>query len=89
MSSEDDKSIAARVDLGMRKLLRYRSPTKFQHLAKVEQRVLDGSKETGKINDLLQGCQHLFMDPRRYALHLGANGFLKALFGRTNVGNGA
>lgn len=50
--------------------------TKLQHMAKVEERVLSGVKEPGKINDLLSGCEKLMVDPRKYALHLGANGFL-------------
>jgi CheY-like chemotaxis protein len=49
---------------------------KIALMAKVEMRVLSGVAEPGKINSLLGGCEALQLDPRRYAQHLGANGFL-------------
>ena len=49
---------------------------KLGHMAKVEERVLSGVQEEGKINELLPGCEKLCLDPIRYAQHLGANGFL-------------
>jgi DNA-binding NarL/FixJ family response regulator len=49
---------------------------KIALMAKVETRVLSGVTEAGKINSLLGGCEALQLDPRRYAQHLGANGFL-------------
>ena len=45
-------------------------------MAKIEERVLAGVKEEGKINDLLNGCQTLDLNPVRYSIHIGANGFL-------------
>ena len=49
---------------------------KLELMSKVEERVLKGISEPGKINALLPGCEKLLIDPRRYAQHLGANGFL-------------
>jgi CheY-like chemotaxis protein len=49
---------------------------KLANLAKIEARLLAGQIEAGKINDLLTGCERLCMDPKVYARHLGANGFL-------------
>lgn len=49
---------------------------KMANLAKIEARLLAGQIEPGKINDLLTGCERLCMDPKVYARHLGANGFL-------------
>ena len=49
---------------------------KLALMAKVEARVMIGTVEPGKINSLLGGCEALQLDPRRYAQHLGANGFL-------------
>lgn len=49
---------------------------KLELMARIEDRVLKGAVEPGKINDLLSGCEQLQLDPRRYAQHLGANGFL-------------
>lgn len=50
---------------------------KCGHMDKVEERVLSGQREAGKINDLLPGCEKLRLDPVRYADHLGASGFLQ------------
>ena len=49
---------------------------KLGHMAKVEDRVLAGITEPGKVNDLLNGCEKLMVNPQDYAKHIGAQGFL-------------
>ena len=49
---------------------------KLQHMSKVEERVLQGVVEAGKVNDLLSGCEKLMVNPQKYAQQIGAQGFL-------------
>ncbi len=76
VSSEQESNINRFVGDIPDKLKNMPYETKLQHMSKVEERVLSGVTEAGKINDLLSGCEKLMVDPRKYAMHLGANGFL-------------
>lgn len=78
MASSEDEANIARFFKGTvsDKVKAMSFEQKCGHMAKVEERVLAGQREEGKINDLLPGCEKLHLDPIEYAKHIGANGFL-------------
>ena len=76
-SSENEKNLELQRQKPVSdKIANMSESEKLSFMKKIEQRLLTGTEEEGKINDLLGGCQTLILDPRAYALHLGANGFL-------------
>ena len=77
VSSENQKTMALHHDLrGADAVEGLSSDEKIARMRKLEDRVLTGQVVEGKINSLLDGCEALMLDPRDYALSLGANGFL-------------
>lgn len=73
VSSEDEESMSKKrggaSDLPMFE--------KLQLLEKVSERVVSGNVEEGKINNMLDGCEELGIDPIAVAQHFGAIGYLK------------
>ena len=77
VSSEDESNIDRYVSETVSdKVKNMPYETKLQHMSKVEERVLSGVHEEGKVNDLLYGCEKLMVNPQKYAQHIGAQGFL-------------